>query len=305
MKTIVLWFLLAAPPQSVAVAQQTSPVITVDSVILAPVRTVEIPARENGVLSIVNIKEGSLVADGDVIATIDDDDAVLEQKEAETALAIATIEADSSIGVKLATASHVFAESELKRALQAVRQSQRSVSESEVDQLRLTAEKAKLAVQQAEEEARTAKLKATSAANRLDRAKQNVARHQITSPIAGIVAERHVERGEWVETGQVVSRLLQIDRLKVEGVLDAKLLVTGLTGAAVTVIAKLPGHREPTRFKGRLVYVSAETNSFNNTVRFRAEIDNSELRLRPGMKTSIQIHPKSKQAVGVKRRRSL
>lgn len=305
MRAIFVCCLLAVPPSAEQKADHKNNVIKVDSVVLAPMRSIEIPARESGVLARVNGTEGRMVSVGESIALVDDGDAVLETKEAETALKIAQIESQSTVSVELAKASHAYAKLELERVLQAVGKAADAVSESEIDQLRLSVRKAILTVKQAEDDAKSSALKAESANNRLQRTQQKVERHRIVAPISGIVAEQHFEQGEWVEAGQVVSRLLQVDRLKVEGVLNADLLVKKLTGADVTVTTNLPGKSTPTKFKGRLVFVSSETNAFNNTVRFRAEIDNRDLLLRPGMKGSIAIHLTPSQTAGVQRRRSI
>ena len=45
-------------------------------------------------------------------------------------------------------------------------------------------------------------------------------RRQIESPIAGVIAERYHNVGEWAQAGEPIYRVVHMDRLRVEGMLN-------------------------------------------------------------------------------------
>jgi macrolide-specific efflux system membrane fusion protein len=60
----------------------------------------------------------------------------------------------------------------------------------------------------------------------------------------------------------------------------------------VRIEVPLPG-QPPVQVDGRVVFVSPEVQPVNSQVRFWAEFDNENLRLRPGLTASLTIAPLS------------
>ncbi len=60
--------------------------IEVESVLLAPIQEVEVPAQEAGLLQRMPVAEGAMVKQGDLLAQIDDTDAKLQKTRAEIEL---------------------------------------------------------------------------------------------------------------------------------------------------------------------------------------------------------------------------
>ncbi len=90
--------------------------------------------------------------------------------------------------------------------------------------------------------------------------------------------DRH--RGEWVEPGDPVLRILRIDRLRAEGFVKVRHTEHDLENCPVTLTVDLPG-RPGTVFPGKVVFVSPEVDPVNAQVRIWAEIENRGKRLRP------------------------
>jgi multidrug efflux pump subunit AcrA (membrane-fusion protein) len=153
----------------------------------------------------------------------------------------------------------------------------------------LTAEHAQLQVEQAEYDFETARLACKLAENRLKQTERQVQRRKITAPIAGRIVQVSRRGGEWVEPGQTVARILAVDRLKAVGFLDASLLVEDLSGHPVRLRVQLPPG-EIVEFAGRITFVNSEVNPVNGQVDFGAEIDNRDLRLRPGLRARLIIN---------------
>ena len=96
--------------------------------------------------------------------------------------------------------------------------------------MKLTAEKAELDLEAAGRDFRVARIQRELKENLRDLAAQKVERHQVLAPLSGMVVEIHRQRGEWVEPGDKVLRIVRLDRLRAEGFVDAN--APGPTGWA-------------------------------------------------------------------------
>ena len=123
--------------------------------------------------------------------------------------------------------------------------------------------------------------------NELKLAKLRHSRHQMTAPFAGVIAECVRTRGEWVEPGDTVLRLLRTDRLRAEGFLDAR-YATRLIGRPVEVKV-LGADGKFTSHSGVVVDVGSEVDPVNGQVMVGAEIENPDRELLPGRRAEMTI----------------
>jgi len=207
--------------------------------------------------------------------------------KAESELAIARAKAENDVAVRFARKAHEVAAAEYRRALESVEKFQKSVSQTELDQLRLTTEKARLGIEQAELEKSIARLGMRQMEAELETARLKLARHRLLAPFAGMVAEIKKGRGEWVSPGDTVVRLVRLDRLRVEAFLPARDIVVE-HGPSVTVSVDVPG-RGRARSSAKLVFVSPEVNPVNGQVLIWAEVENQDLLLKPGQVATLEI----------------
>jgi macrolide-specific efflux system membrane fusion protein len=105
--------------------------------------------------------------------------------------------------------------------------------------------------------------------------------------LAGVVVQVRRRRGEWVQPGETVVRVLRIDRLRAEGFVRASDIEGDMTNAPVTLRVSLAG--QPQEFQGVVAFVAPEIDPVNGQVRVWAEFDNPDLLLRPGLKGSMSI----------------
>ena len=98
-------------------------------------------------------------------------------------------------------------------------------------------------------------------------------RHSIVAPLTGMVAKRYRHRGEWVQPGDKVFRIVRLDRLRAEGFVDAASVRGTLTGRQATLTVDLPGQPQ-TRFSGTVTFVDPEIDPVNRQIRIWVEIDN-------------------------------
>jgi macrolide-specific efflux system membrane fusion protein len=268
---------------------ESSATIELDSVLITLIEQAAVPAREAGVLTHIEVREGDLVDEGAFLARIDDEQATLAVERAKIDVEIARKQSENDIKVRYAKKSAEVAAAELKRSTEAVERFNNSVSQTELDRLRLASERSLLEIEQSQYDLETSHLTTSLKESEHKLAKHNLERRRILAPIAGAVVEISRNRGEWVEVGETVVRILRVDRLRAEGFLDAKVVNPDLAGRLVTLHIDRPG-QGPADFPGKLVFVSPEVNPINGQVRVWAEVENRGLFLRPGLQASLTIH---------------
>ena len=266
--------------------------LRVANVLVTLIEQVTVPAQEKGVLSSVDVHDGELVQAGDLLAQIDDADSRLARDRAKIEHDIATRQSKNDVKVRFAKKAWELAKAEHRRAIESIEKYKKSVSQSELDQLRLIAEKAELEIEQAEIDLEVASLEANLKENELQLATRGVDRRKILAPIGGVVVEVKRHAGEFVESGQTMARILRVDRLRAEGFVSAKSLAGNPTGRKTLLTVEV-GDRK-LEVPGALVFVSPEVNPISGQVRVWAEFDNPDLLLRPGLQGSMIIHAGTK-----------
>ena len=296
MKSVMMITLAFFGAQAVPIdkAKNAAEQTVVDSALVTVIEEAEIPAKVDGVLAAVAVGEGQLIEGGAVVARIEDDEVRLTHERARTEFEIARKQAQNDLKVRIARKSADVARAEYKRAVESVEKYKKSVSETELDRLRLAAEKADLDIEQAIHEQETAQLTSRLKEIEMELAKQAVDRRAIVSPISGMIVQVNQHQGEWVQSGKTVVRVLRVDRLRVEGFVLAKKLPGDLVGRWATLMIDLPG--EPgAAFDGKITFVSPEVNAVSGQVRVWAEVENRKLKLRPGLHGNLTIHSDSAQ----------
>src|SRR5215471_17828584 len=182
--------------------------LEVKSALVSVIEEAEIPAKVEGVLAVVGAREGQMVEAGANLARIEDVEVRLTYERARIEYEIARKQAQNDLKVKIAKKAAEVAHVELKRAVESVEKYKKSVSETEIDRLRLAAERADLEVDQAVHEQETALLTSRLKETEMELAQQAVERRGIASPISGMIVQVNVHQGEWVQAGKTVSRVL-------------------------------------------------------------------------------------------------
>lgn len=266
--------------------------IRVESVLLELIEQSDVPARDPGVIELIAVREGDLVRKGDAVVQLDTIEARLDVERAQLELNIARQEAKNEVDARFAKKSLEVAEAELQRALDSVAVYPKSVSDTELDRLKLTVERTRLEIEQAEHVLTVAGMTAQLKQNALETAETKLARQTIRTPIDGVIVQVYGRCGEWVEPGTQVVRILRMDRLRVEGFVAVSLLDEIAIGSPVDLLIESGGDiARP--FPGKLVYVNPQVDPVNNQVRVWAEVANEEMRLKPGMRGAMLIKPKA------------
>lgn len=288
--SLAVWLATAA----LGSAEPPQPLV-VNNVLVTIHEQVQVPSREAGVLQKLLVREGELVEAGALLANLDDADAQIAERQARLERDIAQREAQGNAAVQHATLAGETARSELERAKASAARRAGSVSETELDRLALAAEEAAAKLDDALEKHDVARLQADLAEAKVAEAQANLERRRIVAPSPGAVVQLYRRQGEWTKPGDPVLRLLRLDVLRAEGFLQLADLEHDLANSSVTLTVELPGGRSAS-YSGRVAFVSPEVNPVNSQVRFWAEIENRDLRLKPGMAGKLEIVPSAQAA---------
>ena len=281
--TLALLFLGACFGSGVAEGQ-----VRVSSAILSVIESVEAPAPESGLLFKQDLLEGDRVHADQVIGRVDPRELSLVAIQTERDLQIARRESQSDLSVRLAEAEARVALAELQRATSVNSDLPNTVSDKEIDRLRLAVDRTELQIENARFERELLALRIGRIEADLSLARHRVERLAIRSPIAGVVSEVHKRAGEWVDRGEPVARIVRVDRLRAEGYVHVEQALEGLVGRPVEVRVAVSAS-DPIVATGKVVFVSPEAEPVNSQVRFWAEVDNREMKLRPGLTAEVTI----------------
>lgn len=121
---------------------------------------------------------------------------------------------------------------------------------------------------------------------RLASAKLRLEKSEVKAPWTGHVATKRVEVGDYAGPGQPLLDLVAMDRLKVRAPASAADVPYLKVGVPVVVrVDVFPGET----FAGEVVRMGAELDPSTRTLEVVAEIDNQDLRLRPGLFGRLEL----------------
>jgi len=275
------FLLLTASPGAAANADEVAVLVTL-------IEEADVPALQPGQLAELAIVEGQSVVAGELLGKLSDKSATLDVTQAEIELVNARQQAENDVQVRLRRQAADVAATELRRAEESRHRHPKSVSATEMDLLRLTASQSVLEIEAAEHDLATARRATDLRENELRLAQHQLSERQIRAPIDGLVVRVNQKKGEWVQPGDVVARIVRLDRLRAEGYLHSDQIQAWMPETRVTLTVNAGGKDE--MFVGTLGFVSPEVNPVNGQVRFWAEIDNAHHRLRPGISAKLVIH---------------
>lgn len=257
--------------------------------VLTVFKEIKVPAREAGILAELSVKPGDMVTAGRILGRLDETRAKLVRAQAQLELTNARRQSENDLKVRLARKTYEVAAAELKRATDSKNRFEKSVSKTELDQLKLRAEESALQIDQAQFEFETSQLTVQSKNAALLIAEHDVRRRTLVAPAHGMVVEVLVQTGEWVEPGSPVLRMVYMKRLRVEGFVKANQASNDLVGKKVRIAVKLD--EDNTReVEGELTFVSPEIHPVNGMVRVWAEIENKQGTFRPGLPATMKIN---------------
>ena len=257
---------------------------------LEAVERVEVRSRVAGAVEALHFREGALVAEGDLLVTIDPAPYAAEVERAEAQVAAAR-------------ARLAFTRNELDRGRQLW--DSRTVSQRDLDQ-RVNAER------EAE-----ANLRAADAA--LQSARLNLSYTEVRAPVAGRVGKREITVGNLVPAGPgapVLTTLVSVDPIYASFNADEEAVSRALKSLGADAHAQQSLERIPVRmltatsngatYEGHLQLIDNQVDARSGTVRVRAAFANPDgslipgqfARLRMGQATSEPMLMVNERAIG-------
>lgn len=282
----------AQSPGTLPQIPSASNVIRVDQAEIKCMHKIQIAAQSDGLIDALLVEEGSAVKKGDLLLKIDDRMAAAELAVAVKELEAAEAQSKQTAHIDYAEKANAVSKEEYTE-IKELFEKTRAASYSEVRKKLLEAQRSEAGVKVAEVDHQKDLSAAAIAAEKVSAAKVQLALRQITSTYDGVIVERLRDEGEWVKAGEPVFRLLHLNEMKVEAMVNLNgKSVAQLQNAPMKVRVRIGGDHPDLLLDARINFVSSQIE-VNNTVRVWARIQNRMLGdnwlLRDGMSGSVDI----------------
>lgn len=254
---------IEAPVEVPVLSVETAPATLVDSPVrlrltgnLRGERETDLAANVAGRLTSTEVERGQEVKEGDILATVDTRAAQLALQEAR-------------VSVETSRARDEINRSECER----------------YEQMKQAGVVSALEYDQVTAKCKTAPLDLKAAEARQMMAAKNVGDGVIRAPFSGVVTERFVEVGEYVQSSSRVVSLAQVKELKVVFSVPERHFPEVNVGAEVVVRVTAYPKED---FTGRVAHVSGAVRDTRDVV-VEATLSNEDSRLLPGMFAEIEL----------------
>jgi RND family efflux transporter MFP subunit len=238
--------------------------------VVNPNATVELGSHHDGILDELLVKRGDHVKIGQPLARLD------SEMEA-ISVELARIRADSDIAVRSSQIQVKFRAREHHR-LESLRDNQ-SVSASVYEQAEIEHGLAKLALD-------SARLERVVAQMEYSRARAQLERRTIKSPVDGVVVALEMSPGEYVHDQSTLMSIAAIDPLHVEVYLPVTSYGAIVKGVAATVRPEQPIGGE---YPATVVVVDQVFDAASRTFGVRLELSNPEFELPGGLRCIVEF----------------
>ncbi|MEC7696690.1 MAG: HlyD family efflux transporter periplasmic adaptor subunit [Planctomycetota bacterium] len=265
--------------------------IVVEDCYVSPLNDVDVPAEAQGVIRALDVDEGHTVVAGETLATIDDREAQINKDLAKIELEKASEQAANDVRIRYAREDAKVSASELDAARTANQRQPGTFGEAEMRKMRLQLSRSTLGIEQAELDQKDYIYARESNKVKLRAAEEEIGRRNIEAPFDGVIVDIQAHKGEWVNPGDPLLRLVQMDRLSIDGFLNVK-EDRGRVQNGMPVIAMVETGAEKFETRGKVSFISPLVQAGGN-FRVRVEVENTKKNdqwmLRPGLPATFRI----------------
>ena len=258
--------------------------------VLNPIETLRLATRDPGIVKEVLVREGDVVKAGQTIAVLDDEVYAAELSAAKNDLEIAKEETKNDTDLQFAKLSSEVNRQVLDRSRRANVQFKKAVSKIEIERLRLEYERSRLSGVQAQRQQTVNQLNQRLKADQATIAELRLKNRTITSKIDGTVVEVLNTPGEFVNSGQPIARVLNLNRLRVICAGNAKTLDPNNISKEATF--KIMVNEKTVSYPAKVIFISPEIDPVRQTFAVWAEIQNTDQQLRAGNVGDLEIRLK-------------
>ena len=286
MKYLILSLCIFSSAVSIATAapQET---ISYPNAQVTLIDNVQVASLDSGVVQEIAVSPGDIVSADDLLLVLDSDLHESEAEASDLAWKIAIEESKSDVDLRLSQKSLAVSQKQLQKSENAVAEYRRSISETEIDRLRLERDQAMLSIEQAEMQGSMSLMTAELREAEKKLSSIRLGRRKIVSPINGVVVEVDTQRGEAVQGGQMVVRVIGLDKLRVKAVYGSKHALSVKAGQKATFEFEQDGKKVSR--EAEVVFVSPEVRASERVFEVWADVENSDRQLLPGFKGTLQI----------------
>jgi RND family efflux transporter MFP subunit len=289
---------------------------------LAPNEQADVAAETSGKVAAVGVDMGSSVRRGQMIVRLDDADFRIRVQQAQAQLdqAKATLrQNEAKIGLRpgqkfnpenvpevaAARSALDLAEKNLRRYEKLVETGDisRAAYDQQKSQRDQLAEQYQALIHQAQQNyaaVANAQAAVDAALTQVALAKRNLGYTVVVSPMAGYVADRPADVGEYVSPQQKVATVVNLNPLRVRIDIPEQAIPQVHAGESVSVsVAAYPDRN----FSGRVARVSPSVTTASRTLTVEADVENPKAELKPGQFATVRILlPQTEPAVLVPQR---
>jgi multidrug resistance efflux pump len=270
-------------------------VVTLPHCVVSLIDQVSLAAQLPGMLIEVPGFEGKLVREAELLARIDDTEAKVRLKSAQAKLAVATEKASNDSEVRAAKKVAELYQAEYEESVAINKRSPDVVAQTQMRRQRVQWEKGLLDGEVEAMKFQVAKLDQRFAETEVEVVEVELERRVLRSPFDGVIVQLLRHQAEWVQPGDPVLRVIRMDRLRIEGFVQAdQIAPEQVAGANVTVKVKLAGGKQE-ELPGKVDFVNPIIEA-SGDYRIFADIDNRPGRggyawlVRPGADVEMSIH---------------
>jgi RND family efflux transporter MFP subunit len=234
--------------------------------LIEPYVVVDIGSPAEGIVDRITVDRSNSVTKGQTLVVMESS---VERAVLAKAKAMATF--DSEIGLQNTQLTFAIRTHDRFKNL-------KGIANYDKDQAATEILRVKYRLEQAREKIKLAKLE-------LRKAQAVVNRCSIKSPISGVVVERYVSPGEYVDS-QPLLRVAQIDPLRVEVIIPAQMFGRISPGMTAIIIPELPEYGEQV---ATVTIVDKLIDAASSTFGVRLELPNAEQEMPSGLRCLVRF----------------
>lgn len=238
-----------------------------------------------GIIRTIEIEAGDEIRDQAALVTLNSE---TFQADYEVALAeeeIAKLQAANHAKVEYAQKSAEVSEKTLAKSLAANRQFAKTIPVTELEKLQLQLDQARLSGEQAIMELDAARWTVKLRERMTHAARVKLDSRTVRAPFQGTIAQLLVQPGQWVNAGEPIARVIDLERLRVEGYFRQDLVGRIQVGSTGSFAYTLEGKTKQVPVK--VSFVSPEI--VEGIFQVRADIDNRDRAHMPGVQGKLTL----------------
>ena len=286
---LAITYLVACGQEALLSGNSRENEIRAEDCVVEYINKVDIPAKAEGSLLKILFREGDLVEENSKIGVIDDTNARLTVELKKAELKETELNATNEIQLKDAMNTAELAGAEYKSMK--VLYEQRAIPFWEMEKKRLEMDRGELRIGMAKNDMKIARAKHYGKQREVELAEFELNKRQITAPVTGVIEKRIAQVGQWVQPGSPIATLIQMDKLRVAGDINA-LENPGRVQPGTTVEVRVYSGEQTMTIQGEVGFVGMEVD-IRDQNRFWVEIENKKFgndwMFKPGMKATVIV----------------